>query len=44
MTTPGGDWLGTLTGTPATGADGLTARTTLTDTANLWDTVYFVKK
>lgn len=44
VTTPGGDWLGTLTGTPATGADGLTARTTLTDTANLWDTVYFVKK
>ena len=41
---PGGDWLGTLTGTPATGADGLTARTTPTDTANLWDTVYFVKK
>ena len=40
----GGDWLGTLAAAPAPDADGLTAQVPLTDTADLWGTVYFVKK
>ena len=40
----GGDWLGTLDAAPAPDADGLTAQVPLTDTADLWGTVYFVKK
>lgn len=44
VTTPGGDWLGTLADAPVPDADGLTARATLTDTADLWGSVYFVKK
>ena len=43
-TTAGGDWLGTLDAAPAPDADGLTAQVPLTDTADLWGTVYFVKK
>ena len=43
VTTAGGDWLGTLAA-PAPDADGLTAQVPLTDTADLWGTVYFVKK
>ena len=44
VTTAGGDWLGTLAAAPAPDADGLTAQVPLTDTADLWGTVYFVKK
>ena len=44
VTTAGGDWLGTLAAVPAPDADGLTAQVPLTDTADLWGTVYFVKK
>lgn len=44
VTTVGGDWLGTLAAAPAPDADGLTAQVPLTDTADLWGTVYFVKK
>lgn len=44
VTTAGGDWLGTLATAPAPDADGLTAQVPLTDTADLWGTVYFVKK
>ena len=44
VTTAGGDWLGTLDAAPAPDADGLTAQVPLTDTADLWGTVYFVKK
>ena len=44
VTTAGGDWLGTLVAAPAPDADGLTAQVPLTDTADLWGTVYFVKK
>lgn len=44
MTTAGGDWLGTLDAAPAPDVDGLTAQVPLTDTADLWGTVYFVKK
>lgn len=43
-TTAGGDWLGTLAAAPVPDADGLTAQAALTDTADLWGTVYFVKK
>lgn len=44
VTTAGGDWLGTLAAAPTPDADGLTAQVPLTDTADLWGTVYFVKK
>ena len=44
VTTAGGDWLGTLAAAPAPDADGLTAQVPLSDTADLWGTVYFVKK
>lgn len=44
VTTAGGDWLGTLAAAPIPDADGLTAQVPLTDTADLWGTVYFVKK
>ena len=44
VTTAGGDWLGTLAASPTPDADGLTAQVPLTDTADLWGTVYFVKK
>ena len=44
VTSAGGDWLGTLAAAPAPDADGLTAQVPLTDTADLWGTVYFVKK
>ena len=44
VTSAGGDWLGTLAAAPAPDADGLTAQVLLTDTADLWGTVYFVKK
>ena len=44
MTTAGGDWLGTLAASPAPAADGLPAQVPLTATADLWGTVYFVKK
>ena len=44
VTTPSGDWLGTLAAAPMPDADGLTAQIPLTDTADLWGTVYFVKK
>lgn len=44
VTTAGGDWLGTLAAAPTPDADGLTAQIPLTDTADLWGTVYFVKK
>ena len=44
VTTPGGDWLGILADAPAPDADGLTAHAALTDTADLYAAVYFVKK
>lgn len=44
VTTAGGNWLGTLATAPTPDADGLTAQVPLTDTADLWGTVYFVKK
>ncbi len=44
VTTPGGDWLGVLAAAPTPDSDGLTAQAALTDTADLWGTVYFVKK
>ena len=44
VTTAGGDWLGALSAAPVPDADGLTAQASLTDTADLWGTVYFVKK
>ena len=44
VTTPGGDWLGVLADAPAPDADGLTAHAALTDTADLYAAVYFVKK
>ena len=44
MTTPSGDWLGTLTAAPMPDADGLTASAALADTADLCASVYFVKK
>ena len=34
----------TLAAAPAPDTDGLTAQVPLTDTADLWGTVYFVKK
>ena len=44
VTTPSGDWLGTLAVAPMPGADGLTASAALADTADLCASVYFVKK
>ena len=44
VTSAGGDWLGVLAAAPVPDADGLTAQAPLTDTADLWCTVYFVKK
>ena len=44
VTTPSGDWLGTLTAAPMPDADGLTASAALADTADLCASVYFVKK
>ena len=44
VTTPGGDWIGTLAAPPTPDADGLTAQAALTDTADLTAAVYFVKK
>ena len=43
VTTAGGDWLGTLAEAPVPDAAGLTARAALTDTAELYDAVYFVR-
>ena len=44
VTTPSGDWLGTLATAPMPDADGLTASAALADTADLCASVYFVKK
>ena len=44
VTTPGGDWIGTLAALPTPDADGLTAQAPLADTADLTAAVYFVKK
>ena len=44
VTTPSGDWLGTLAAAPMPDADGLTASAALADTADLCASVYFVKK
>lgn len=43
VTTPEGDWLGTLAEAPTPAEDGLTAAAPLTDTADLGSTVFFVK-
>ena len=43
VTTPGGCWLGRTAEVPRPDADGLTARTLLTDTADLNGSVFFVK-
>lgn len=43
VTTADGDWLGTLAEAPIPDADGLTASAALTDTAELYDAVYFVR-
>lgn len=44
VTTPSGDWLGTLAAAPMPDTDGLTASAALADTADLCASVYFVKK
>ena len=41
--TADGSWLGTVTGTPAPAADGLSAEVTLCDTADLTASVFFIK-
>lgn len=43
VTTTDGLWLGTLAGIPAPAADGLSAEATLTDTADLDSSVFFIK-
>ena len=42
VTTPDGHWLGTLAEAPAAAPDDLTEQARLTDTADLWDWIYFV--
>lgn len=44
VTTPGGDWIGTLAAPPTPDTAGLTAQAPLADTADLTAAVYFVKK
>ena len=42
VTTPDGHWLGTLAEPPTAAPDDLTEQARLTDTADLWDWIYFV--
>lgn len=44
VTTPGGDWLGTVNGSPIPDADGLTAALLLSDTAAAEGCVFFIKR